>query len=77
MILVRYLSRSHDGLWPSTIALASPKDVFRLVNLLDANEKVIGWQVVEHANLNHSFGWAKEGWNKHRPNGFTREDYSE
>jgi len=59
------------------MALAFPKDVFKLANLLDDNEKVIGWQVVEHPNLYHSFGWAEKGWNKHRPNGFTREDYSE
>jgi len=76
MILVRYLSRSHDGLWPSDMALASSRDVFKLINLLDDNKKVIGWQVVGHTNLYDSFGWANEGWNKHRPNGFTREDYS-
>jgi hypothetical protein len=59
------------------VALASPKDVFALITVLDDSSKVVGWQVVEHLNLYHSFGWANEGWNKHRPNGFTREDYSE
>ncbi len=76
MILVRYLSRSHESA-VTTVALASPKDVFKLITVLDDSRKVVGWQVVDHLNLYHSFGWANEGWNKHRPNGFTREDYSE
>jgi hypothetical protein len=74
MYLVRYLSRSIEAA-VTTVALASPKDVFNLVTVLDDSSKIIGWQVVEYPNLYHSFGWANEGWNKHRPNGFTREDY--
>ena len=77
MILVRYLSRSYNRSGPSTIALACPEDVSKIINILDASEKVIGWQVLDHSDLYYSFGWGKEGWNKHRPNGFTREDYSD
>jgi hypothetical protein len=74
MYIVEYLQKATPYAERVKLIVADANDLFSIVYLLDNSDQCNAWRILEGWKP-EDFGWGKEGWDKHRANGFHTEDY--
>lgn len=72
--IVKYISRI-DDFRIQQAAASSISDLFSLVCVLDQSSICTAWKIEGVKDMKSQFGWANEGWNKARLDGFKQEDF--